>query len=331
MNGRALPDPVELWRSSRRGCESARNPVLVAGPDIDASGGWADAIALAEKQRLPVWATPGDRRRTARLPGEPSAISSACCRRRSARCPETLKEHDLVLVVGSSVFPYYPYIPGAAARPRDRSWSQITSDPDEAARAPMGDAIVGDVALALKELVELVGESERHAPDPRPAPGEPAARRPDQRLAGDGGARRRLAAGRRSPWSRRRPRTIALRNRLRLSTPGSYYFCASGGLGFGISAAVGVQLAQPRAAGRVRARRGLGAVRDHRAVDGRRLQGAGHLPRAPQRGVHDPQVVLDARAGRPGRPGSTCPGLDVAAVARGVRDAGARRSTAATS
>ena len=39
--------------------------------------------------------------------------------------------------------------------------------------------------------------------------------------------------------------TLALRNRLRISTPGSYYFCASGGLGFGIAAAVGVQLAQP--------------------------------------------------------------------------------------
>ena len=39
--------------------------------------------------------------------------------------------------------------------------------------------------------------------------------------------------------------TLALRNRLRLSRPGSYYFCASGGLGFGIAAAVGVQLAQP--------------------------------------------------------------------------------------
>jgi benzoylformate decarboxylase len=38
--------------------------------------------------------------------------------------------------------------------------------------------------------------------------------------------------------------TLALRNRLRLSKPGSYFFGASGGLGFGISAAVGVQLAQ---------------------------------------------------------------------------------------
>ena len=35
-----------------------------------------------------------------------------------------------------------------------------------------------------------------------------------------------------------------MRNRLRISRPGSYYFRASGGLGFGISAAVGVQLAQ---------------------------------------------------------------------------------------
>src|SRR5580700_2305103 len=39
--------------------------------------------------------------------------------------------------------------------------------------------------------------------------------------------------------------TVALRNRLRLSRPGSYYFSASGGLGFGIAASVGVQLAQP--------------------------------------------------------------------------------------
>ncbi len=37
----------------------------------------------------------------------------------------------------------------------------------------------------------------------------------------------------------------ALRNRLRLSLPGSYYQSGSGGLGFAIAAAVGVQLAEP--------------------------------------------------------------------------------------
>jgi benzoylformate decarboxylase len=39
--------------------------------------------------------------------------------------------------------------------------------------------------------------------------------------------------------------TLSLRNQLRLSRPGSYYFGAGGGLGFGLAAAIGVQLAQP--------------------------------------------------------------------------------------
>ena len=82
---------------------------------------------------------------------------------------ETLKGHDLVLVVGMAVFQYYPYIPGPLL-PEGTTLVAITADPDEAARAPLGDALVGDVALALQELVALVGESDRHAPDPRPQP-----------------------------------------------------------------------------------------------------------------------------------------------------------------
>jgi benzoylformate decarboxylase len=39
--------------------------------------------------------------------------------------------------------------------------------------------------------------------------------------------------------------TLAVRNRLRIGRPGSYFFGAGGGLGFGLPAAVGVQLAQP--------------------------------------------------------------------------------------
>src|SRR6185312_5925408 len=82
---------------------------------------------------------------------------------------QTLDGHDVVLVVGSSVFPYYPYIPGPFL-PEGTALVLLTSDPDEAARASMGDALVGDVALALQELAELVGESDRHAPDLRPEP-----------------------------------------------------------------------------------------------------------------------------------------------------------------
>ena len=43
----------------------------------------------------------------------------------------------------------------------------ITSDPDEAARAPMGDAIVADVKLTLEALVAAIDASERDAPPAR--------------------------------------------------------------------------------------------------------------------------------------------------------------------
>jgi benzoylformate decarboxylase len=241
VNGRALPDPSALAQLATL-LGSARNPVLVAGPDIDASGGWEDAVALAERQRLPVWATPAPGGGRLGFPeGHPNfagilppAIGAVS---------ETLKEHDVVLVVGSSVFPYYPYIPG----PMLAEGSQliaITSDPAEAARAPMGDAILGDVALALKKLVELAGESDRPAIDARPDPGEPPQADP---LSGS-----EAMAALADAWPadgiavvETPSSTVALRNRLRLSTPGSYYIGAGGGLGFGISAAIGVQLAQP--------------------------------------------------------------------------------------
>ncbi|HZU60719.1 MAG TPA: thiamine pyrophosphate-dependent enzyme, partial [Solirubrobacteraceae bacterium] len=241
VNGRAVPDPSALAQLASL-LEHAEHPVLVAGPEIDSSGGWDSAVALAEKQRLAVWAAPPTGAGRIGFPEShpqfmgilPPAIGPLS---------ETLDGHDLVLVVGSSVFPYYPYIPGPLL-PEGTSLVAITSDPTEAARAPMGDAIVGDVALALQELVDLVGESERGAPEPRPGP---AAAEPADPMSGS-----EVMAALADAWSQDAvavvespSSTLALRNRLRISTPGSYYMCASGGLGFGISAAVGVQLAQP--------------------------------------------------------------------------------------
>ena len=77
-------------------------------------------------------------------------------------------------MVGTYVFPYYPYMPGPLL-PEGASLVAITSDPDEAARAPMGDAIVGDVALALA----AARGAGRRVGTPRPgsASGAPANRR----------------------------------------------------------------------------------------------------------------------------------------------------------
>jgi benzoylformate decarboxylase len=241
VTGRAAPDPAVLAQLASQ-LEAAVNPVLVAGPDIDVSGGWDAAVALAEKQRLPVWASPATGGSRLGFPENheqfvgilPPAIGALS---------ETLKGHDLVLVVGSSVFPYYPYLPGPLL-PEGASLIALTSDPAEAARAPVGDAVLGDVGLALQQLVELVGGSERSMPEARPGPGDPPAGEP---MSGS-----EAVAGLADVWPsdgivvlESPSSTLAVRNRLRLSRPGSYYFCASGGLGFGISAAPGVQLAQP--------------------------------------------------------------------------------------
>jgi benzoylformate decarboxylase len=241
VTGRASADP-EAVRALAEVIDSAANPVFVAGPDIDASGGWDAAIALVERQRLPVWATPAPGGGKLGFPeGHPNfrgvlppAIGPVA---------QTLEGHDLIVVAGSSVFPYYPHIPGPLL-PEGAKLVAITSDPDEAARAPMGDAIVADVKLTLEALLEAVPESSRPAPEPNQGPTEIPAEDPlnsstvhsalAEVFPEDG------IVVLESPAS-----TLALRNQLRLSRPGSYYFSAGGGLGFGLAASVGVQLAQP--------------------------------------------------------------------------------------
>jgi benzoylformate decarboxylase len=241
VSGRAGADP-ELVRDLAERLEGASNPVLVAGPDIDASGAWDLAVALAERQHLPVWASPATGGVRLGFPENhpnfrgvlPPAIGPV---------GQTLEGHDLILVVGSSVFPYYPHIPGPLL-PDGAKLVAITSDPDEAVRAPMGDAIVADVKLTLEALLAAVPESARPNPEPNPGPGELPVTDPLNASTVHSALAEVLPEDAivvlESPSS-----TLALRNQLRLSRPGSYYFSAGGGLGFGLAAAVGVQLAQP--------------------------------------------------------------------------------------
>jgi benzoylformate decarboxylase len=241
VDGRAVADPAAV-RALARWLADARSPVLVAGPDIDASGAWDAAVTLAERQRLPVWASPAPGGGRIGFPeGHPSfqgilppAIGPVA---------ETLAGHDLVLVAGASVFAYYPYIPGPFL-PDGASLVVITNDPDEAARAPVGDAIVADVRLTLERLLEEVPESDRPAPAARAAPEPP----PESNPMSPSAAVATLAevfpedgiVVLEAPSA-----TLALRNQMRLSKPGSYFFGAGGGLGFGLASSVGVQLAQP--------------------------------------------------------------------------------------
>jgi benzoylformate decarboxylase len=240
-DGLAVAGPDAVARLAER-LRAARAPALVAGPDLDTDAGRAAAVALAERQRMAVWATPAPGGGRLGFPEDhpqflgilPPAIGPA---------GQALAAYDLVIVAGSSVFPYYPNIPGPPLA-EGTELVAITSDPDEAARAPMGDAVVADPGLTLAALAERAGDADRPAPDPRPAPEEveltdpmnpsTAVRTLGEVLPEDGIVVLEAPSA-----------TIALRNQLRLSRQGSYYFGAGGGLGFGLAASVGVQLAQP--------------------------------------------------------------------------------------
>jgi benzoylformate decarboxylase len=317
VTGRVRPDRGMLELLAQR-LRRAAAPVLIAGPDIDATGGWQGAVELAEAQRLPVWASPATGGNRLGFPEShpqfvgvlPLAIGPAS---------EALRGHDLILVVGSSVFPYYPYLPGPLL-PEGAELVMITSDPGEAARAPMGEAIIGDPALALVALRELAGASERPLPDPRSAPGAPAPPPPEapDRISGSA-AMAALA----DVWPAdailvlEAPSvTLSARNRLRIARPGSYFFGASGGLGFGIAAALGVQLACPQrpvvcVLGEGSAQYGITAL--WTAV-------AYKLPVTFLVLRNDEYAILkwfSALEQVTGAPGLDLPALDVAAVARG--------------
>ncbi len=241
VSGRAGADPVQVTELAAR-IRDAKNPIAVAGPDIDAAGAWDEMISLSELQNIGVWAAPATGGGRLGFPEShphwrgvlPPAVGPV---------GETLKDHDLVLVVGSSVFAYYPNIPGPFLA-EGTSLVQITSDPDEAARAPMGDAIVADVKLTLTALLAELEQTEREAPPAWPGPSRVEETDPvnaslilsilAEQIPED------AVVVLESPSS-----TLALRNQLRISKPNSYFFGCGGGLGFGLSAAVGIQIAEP--------------------------------------------------------------------------------------
>lgn len=121
----------------------------------------------------------------------------------------------------------------------------ITDDPEEAQRAPVGDAVVGNVALALEALVEAVPETTRDWPAPPPW-SFPAPQTSDPIQA------HALFA----LLQEKRPRdgvvvleasshSAAMHIRMPITAPRGFYYGGVGGVGNGVPTAVGVQLADP--------------------------------------------------------------------------------------
>ncbi|MFD6562749.1 benzoylformate decarboxylase [Micromonospora profundi] len=308
------PDPQRLAEFAQV-LAGSRNPVLVFGPGVDRSDSWSAAVTLAERLAAPVWSAPAPER--AVFPEDhpnfrgvlPFAIEPLA---------EALDGHDTVLVIGAPVFRYYPHVPGDHL-PAGARLLHVTDDPDEAARAPVGDSLLGDPGLTLTALLELVPAADRPPPQPRTAPEPPEVTAP---LSADA-----LFAALATHWPedgilvQESPSNLsALRRRLRITRPASYFTMASGGLGYGLPAAIGVALAQ-RDTGHGRpvvAVIGDGSF--HYSVQALWTAARLSLPVVVIVPVNKQYAILKSFAelkDTPGVPGLDLPGLDVTAIAAG--------------
>ena len=317
---RRVPDPAALREVADR-LAAASNPALVAGGEVAAGGDWAGAVALADRARLTVYDAPTEGR--AGFPQDHPAYRGRLAPAIAALAHQ-LSTHDFVLVAGAPTFKYYPYIPGDYLA-AGTGLVLITDDVDEAARAVTGDALLGDPAAALAALADLVPESGR-----APLEARPAAPQPDRSALTAATVFAELARAlppdavvvNESPSN-----LTAFHQHYPVRQPGGYYFSAGGGLGFGLSAAVGVQLAQP-------ARRVVAVV-----GDGSAQYAITALWTAAAYGIPITVVVLRNREygilkwfGNllqvKGAPGLDLPGLDHVALAAGYGVPASRPGTA---
>ncbi|HEY3483034.1 MAG TPA: benzoylformate decarboxylase, partial [Streptomyces sp.] len=217
----------------------AENPALVLGGDLDATGLFDRAVALAEHLELPTWVAPSphrlpfpNRHRLFRgvLPAGIAPISDA------------LTGHDLVLVLGAPVFRYHQYVPGAYL-PEGTRLVQVTDDFGAAARAPMGEALVADPAPVIEALLAKVpgrAAKAEYLANPAPQNGDRALH-PEQVFA----ALRETQADDTRYVVESTSTNSAWWRQMDLRREGSYFFPAAGGLGFGLPAAVGVAMGSP--------------------------------------------------------------------------------------
>ncbi len=240
VSGRVAPDPDRL-RQLADALAASRNPALLMGAGVDRAGGWEAGVRLAETLQAAVYAPPANERTA--FPenhplyggGLPFAIKPLC---------EKLQGHDLVVVFGAPVFRYYPYVAGEYLPAGTKLW-HVTDDPEEAARAPVGDSLLADPVLVIGALN---GALQGHAPSRQPpAPmaqaGVPEASAPLSAAA----LFAALNAERpdHAVMVEESPSNLSdLHAQWKVTEPQSFFTFASGALGWGLPASVGVALAE---------------------------------------------------------------------------------------
>jgi benzoylformate decarboxylase len=237
---RLLPDPAAIGAFAAQ-LEAARNPVLIAGPEVDREGGWDALVALAERLRAVVFSSPNSWR--ASFP-EDHPLFAGFVPAAPGPLSQTLERFDVIAVFGAPIFTFH--VEGACPILEEGGPAilQVTDDPEYAAGAAAGTAVLGDVRVAIETLLRAVTPSERAMPaGRRPAPVPPqtaglTAERVLHLLSAMMPADAIVAEE--APSHR-----AAIQRHLPIRRPGSFFTMASGGLGWSLPASVGLALGTP--------------------------------------------------------------------------------------
>jgi benzoylformate decarboxylase len=310
VNVQFAPDPGALDRLADA-LNSSRHPALVVGAAVDQDGGWPLAVQLAERLNAAVWESPMSGRRS--FPEDHPLFAGFLPPLRQPLA-DRLAGHDVVLVIGAPVFTYHVHT-GGAFIPEGTQLFQLTDDPEQAARAPVGTSILCTIQLGMEQLLAQTSQVKRAAPKPRQRPSVPLARDP---ITGEFAMHTIVTTMpphavivEEAPSHRN-----ALHEHFPIRTSGGFYACASGGLGWALPAAVGVALADS-------SRKVIALL-----GDGSSLYTIQGLWTAAQQRLPITFVILNnagyaavkslgARLGIKQMPGSDVPGVDFVDVARG--------------
>jgi benzoylformate decarboxylase len=237
------PDPA-LLAEIGAALDGARVPAIVVGAAVDRDGAWDQAVQLAERHNARVFIAP--MAGTCGFPGDHALFAGHLSPMRE-RIVAALAAHDVVLALGAPAFTYH--VAGSGPHvPPGTQLLQLIDDPDTAAWAPTGSAVLCSLRLGLLDLLA------RPAPPARPAPARWM--RPARAKAPPAGERLSVAYVLQSLADARHPSSIVveeapsarpvMHERLPILQSGTFYEMCSGGLGFGMAAAVGVALARPQ-------------------------------------------------------------------------------------
>ena len=232
----ASPEGIETILAAL--AASAR-PAIVVGPGVDRDDASAATVALAERLGAAVYVSPLSSRCSfpERHPNFVGFLPPV-----RTQIVESLREHDLVLVLGAPIFTYHVFTGGPPIA-EGTVVVHVTDDPEAVASAAVGTSIVATLRATLDAVLARMPPPSRTVSGvARPAP-KPLA----ETLSG-AFALRALASVlpadaivlEEAPSHRN-----ALHDYFPIERPGAFYAAASGSLGWALPAAIGAALARP--------------------------------------------------------------------------------------